>query len=78
MREKVKAPQHTMLTARPHHTKNYFSILSAVLQSVMRFVGVFLFFLGGSAMDSENLLYPIALLAAGATIIYFTSREDFR
>ena len=75
MREKVKAPQHTMLTARPHHTNNYFSILSAVLQSVMRIVGVFLFLLGGSAMDSAKLLYPIALLAAGAAIIYFTKGE---
>ena len=77
MRQKVKAPQHTMLTARPHHTNNYYSTLCALLQNIMRIVGVFLFLLGGAAMDSDSLIYPIALLAAGAAIIYFTSKGEF-
>lgn len=77
MRTKVKAPQHTMLTARPHHTNKKYTTVSALLQNLMRIVGLFSFLLGGAAMDSENLLYPIALLAAGAAIIYFTSKGDF-
>ena len=77
MRTNGKAPQHTMNAARPTNTHKYYSTLCALLQNIMRIVGVFLFLLGGAAMDSANLLYPIALLAAGAAIIYFTSKGEF-
>ena len=77
MKTKAKAPQRTMNATRPHHTTKYYTTLWNVVKTIFQVVGCFLFLIGGSAMDSESLVLPIAALAAGAALLFITTKGDF-
>lgn len=37
-------------------------------------IGVMAFLVGAAGMDSEQLIYPIALMAAGAVVVWITEQ----
>lgn len=39
-------------------------------------IGAVIAIIGAAGMDSEQLIYPIAMMAAGAAIVWIASRFD--